>query len=174
MSELVIRLLSPADAAEFRRVRLEALLRHPEAFGASHAETVQRDEAHFAATLADNAVFGAELDGRLVGTAAFSRQQAEKARHKALMWAVYVDAGQRGKQLGERLVQAVIDHARRHVRVLQCAVATENHHARDIYLRLGFRRYGTERRALRVGGRFLDEDLLDIMIDEADAVEGQP
>lgn len=172
MNEPAIRALSPADAAEFRRIRLEALMLHPESFGASHADAVQRDEAHFAAMLADNTIFGAELDGRLVGTAAFSRRQGEKARHKAVMWAVYVEAGQRGKHLGERLVQAVIDHARRHVRVLQCSVVTENNHARNIYLRLGFRHYGIERRALRVDGRFLDEDLLDIMID--DAVKGEP
>ncbi|MFC7552454.1 hypothetical protein ACFQU7_09565 [Pseudoroseomonas wenyumeiae] len=78
MSEPAIRVLSPTDAAEFRRIRLEALLRHPEAFGASHAEMVQRDEACFAAMLADNTIFGAELDGRLVGTAAFSRQQGRR------------------------------------------------------------------------------------------------
>ncbi|MFC7552455.1 GNAT family N-acetyltransferase [Pseudoroseomonas wenyumeiae] len=90
------------------------------------------------------------------------------------MWAVYVEENQRGQHLGERLVQAVIDHARRHARVLQCAVATENHHARNIYLRLGFRHYGIERRALRVGGRFLDEDLLDIMIDDAETTKAAP
>lgn len=174
MREPAIRVLAPADAAEFRRIRLEALLRHPEAYGASHAEAVLRDEAHFAATLAENTIFGAELDGRLVGTAAFSHRQGEKARHKAVMWAVYVEPGRRGQHLGERLVQAVIDHARQHARVLQCSVVTENHHARNIYIRLGFRHYGIERRALRVGDRFLDEDLLDIMIDDADTAKDAP
>jgi L-amino acid N-acyltransferase YncA len=157
-------MLGPADAAAFRRIRLEALLRHPDAFGASHAEAARQDEDHFAGMLRDNAIFGAERDGRLAGTAAFSRQRGEKARHKGFMWAVYVEPEQRGLRLGEQLVQAVIDHARRYVRVLQCSVVTGNTTARD--LRLGFRPYGTERRALRLGDRFLDEDLLDIMFDD--------
>jgi L-amino acid N-acyltransferase YncA len=159
-------MLGPADAAAFRRIRLEALLRHPDAFGASHAEAARQDEGHFAGLLRDNAIFGAERDGRLAGTAAFSRLQGEKARHKGVMWAVYVEPAQRGERLGEQLVQAVIDHARQHVRVLQCSVVAGNATARDLYLRLGFRPYGTERRALRLGDRFLDEDLLDIMFDD--------
>jgi RimJ/RimL family protein N-acetyltransferase len=165
-------MLTRADATEFRRIRLEALERHPEAFGASYAENKDHGEAHFAAMLAESTIFAAERDGRLLGTAAFSIRHGEKARHKGVMWAVYVEPSQRGQRLGEQLVRAVIDHARGCVRVLQCSVVTENAGARDIYLRLGFRRYGTERRALRVNGRFLDEDLLDIMFD--DAVEGEP
>ncbi|MBO1073956.1 GNAT family N-acetyltransferase [Roseomonas marmotae] len=174
MTAATIRILSAGDAGGFRRIRLEALELHPEAFGASYAENLPRDEAWFAAMLADSTVFAAEEDGRLVGTAAFSRLPGEKSRHKAVMWAVYVDQGHRGRHLGGRLVQAVIDHARHQVRVLQCAVSVENSAARDLYLRLGFTRYGTERRALCVDGRFLDEDLLDIMFDDGDIAKGHP
>jgi RimJ/RimL family protein N-acetyltransferase len=167
----VIRVLTPADAVEFRRIRLEALLQHPDAFGVSHVEASSKDAAHFANVLSQSTVFAAEHGSRLVGTAAFSRHEGQKIRHKGLMWAVYVGASHRGQGLAEMLVRAVIDHARRHVRVLQCSVVTENAAARDIYLRLGFQRYGTERRALCLGHRFLDEDLLDIMFDDNAAAE---
>lgn len=170
----MIRVLTPADAAEFRRIRLDALQRHPEAFGASHAEAAQHDEVFYATMLELGIVFAAMRDGRLVGTAAFSIQKGEKARHKGLMWAVYVDPAHRGRRLGEQLVRAVVDHARTRVRVLQCSVVTQNLAARDMYLRLGFRRYGTEHRALCVNGRFLDEDMLEILFDDAGTMEGQP
>jgi RimJ/RimL family protein N-acetyltransferase len=58
------------------------------------------------------------------------------------------------------LVQSVIDHASRHVIMLEAAVGLTNDGARRTYHGLGFKPYGIQRKALLVGDRFYDEELL--------------
>jgi RimJ/RimL family protein N-acetyltransferase len=50
---------------------------------------------------------------------------------------------------------------------LQATVASINTAARALYLEFGFRPYGFEPRALRVGARYYDQELLLLPLDEA-------
>ncbi len=168
-----IRALSVADAPAFRRIRLEALQRHPEAFGTSFAEASLMDEASFAARLAANrppaAVFGAFDGDGLVGMAGFAVRDGEKARHKGFLWGVYVQGGRHGQGIGRMLVEHVIAHARAHVAALQATVVTVNTNAAALYRALGFETYGIERDALRVEGRSFDEALIELRFDAPEA-----
>ncbi len=161
--EIRIRRLVPADADALRLLRMEALTTAPEAFGSSPEEEEARSmdlvRSRLDASIAD-AVFGAFAGDELVGMAGFALSQGIKKRHKGVLWGVFVRAGWRDGGTGERLVRAVIAHARNHVLLLQASVVTSNGAARRIYDRLGFESYGTERRALRVGDVFHDEELL--------------
>jgi RimJ/RimL family protein N-acetyltransferase len=146
-----------------RTLRLEALTFAPEAFGSTPEEESARPMDLVRARLdpsIPDAVFGAFANGDLVGMAGFALSPGIKKRHKGLLWGVFVRAPWRNRGAGEQLVRAVIDHARSNVLVLQASVVTANAAARGIYHRLGFVRYGTERRALRVGDTFHDEELL--------------
>lgn len=164
-AEPLIRPLAPSDAQAFKALRLEALTASPEAFGSSYEEeaplALEAVRARIAAS-GPNAVFGAFADEQLVGMAGFAVYDRVKACHKGLMWGVYVRAEHRGRGLGRTLVQAVIDHASRHVIMLEAAVGLDNGSARRTYHALGFRPYGIERKALRVGDVFYDEELLAI------------
>ena len=161
-SDILIRTLEPSDAQAFRDLRLEALTIAPEAFGASYEE----DEAVPLKTIRmrlsshPNAVFGAFADHALVGMAGFAVHDRMKARHKGVLWGVYVKAEWRGRNIAKRLVQSVIDHASRHVMMLEAAVGLTNDGARRAYHGLGFKPYGIQRKALRVGDTFYDEELL--------------
>jgi len=161
--EIHIRRLVPADAEALRVLRMEALTTAPEAFGSSPDEEAARPmdvvRARLDAAMPD-AVFGAFAGVDLVGMAGFALSQGIKKRHKGMLWGVFVRAGWRDGGTGERLVRAVISHARNHVLLLQASVVTSNGAARRVYDRLGFESYGTERRALRVGDAFHDEELL--------------
>ncbi|MFT8243023.1 GNAT family N-acetyltransferase [Roseomonas sp. BN140053] len=172
-----IRALVAADGAAFRRLRLEGLALHPEAFGESHAEAAMQDEAAFAARLRDtawpDAVFGAFDGSALVGLAGFVVTKREKARHKGQLWGVYVAADQRRQGVGAALVGCVIHHARAQVEQLLTAVVVGNDGVRALYLRLGFRPYGVEPRALRVNGRYFDEELLQMTF-HSDGAAGVP
>ncbi len=163
MTDVLIRRLEPSDAQAYRDLRLEALAASPEAFGSSHEEEaplpLETIRARISAT-SPNAIFGAFTGDRLVGMAGFAVHERAKASHKGLMWGVYVQADRRGLGLGKRLVEQVIDHASRHVIMLEAAVGTTNESARRTYHALGFRPYGIERKALRVGDVFYDEELL--------------
>ncbi|RDJ21039.1 GNAT family N-acetyltransferase [Bosea caraganae] len=162
-STILIRPLGPDDSEAFRSLRLAALQSAPEAFGASHAEEAAQPLAFFATRLSPESpsqVFGAFLDDALVGTAGFLAMNSPKTRHRGKLWGVYVAPAARGHGLGETLVSTVIDHARRHVLVLQANVVTTNRAAYRLYDRLGFEPYGIESRALHVDGVFHDEALL--------------
>jgi GNAT superfamily N-acetyltransferase len=162
-AEPIIRNLMPEDAPAFRELRLEALASSPEAFGSSYEEEVHLPIETIRSRIpisGPNAIFGAFAGEHLVGMAGFAVYDRVKASHKGIMWGVYVQPDWRGHGLGRKLVQHVIDQASRHVLMLEAAVGLSNDSARRTYHSLGFKPYGIERKALRVGDTFYDEELL--------------
>lgn len=163
MSAATIRRLVPEDAAAMKALRMEGLTLHPDAFGTSPDEEEARPLADVAAMIANAApggVFGAFVDGSLVGIAGFAVEQRRKRCHLGRVWGVYVRAGYRGQGIARGLMERIIADARSTVLVLQLTVVTQNEEARGLYRALGFTPYGLERRALRIGDHFLDEELL--------------
>jgi RimJ/RimL family protein N-acetyltransferase len=163
-----IRALADADAAAFRRVRLDALRLHPDAFGSAYEDEVMLDEWQFAERLAAPGFtrYGGFAQHDLVGLAGLQLRTGAKERHKARLFSMYVAAPHRGSGLAQGLVQAVIDGARdAGALLLQLSVAAHNEPARRLYRRMGFTEYGVERRSLRVGDRFHDEALMALDLD---------
>lgn len=159
-----LRALRADDATAYRKLRLQALRDHPEAFGASHEDEAARSLDMTARRLDGgplNCVFGAFAGDDLVGTAGFIvPDRSLKSCHKGLLVGVHVAPAHRGHGLGRALVTAVIDHARAHVVLLQAGVGVANTPALRLYESLGFRHYGREDKALRVDGVFIDEALI--------------
>jgi ribosomal protein S18 acetylase RimI-like enzyme len=162
-----LRMLGPEHADAFRALRLEALERHPCAFAAAHDEESGQSAADVAERLAAQAVFGGFVDDALVGVAGFATPALAKKRHKGLLWGVYVRAPVRGRGLGRALVAQVIGHARGRVAQMHAAVVTGNAAACGLYRDLGFVTYGIEPRALKVGERYFDQELMVLMLDDA-------
>lgn len=163
-----VRALTVADLDEFRRVRLDALRLHPEAFGMAYEDEVQLDRAQFAErlTAANFTRFGGFADGRLIGLVGLQIRTGRKEQHKGHLFSMYVDAAHRGSGLAQRLVEAVIAAAREAgVVVLHLSVTTGNGTAQAFYRRMGFTVYGVEKRSLRVDGRYYDEDLMALDLD---------
>jgi RimJ/RimL family protein N-acetyltransferase len=158
----MIRRLDASDAAAYRRIRLDALRWHPEAFGSSYEEEAEYALDDFRRHLAPpGCVFGVGAGDRLVGIAGLYVQTRRKHRHKGTVVGVYVEAGHRRGGTAQRLVEAVIEQARQQeLRLLQLTVTVGNDSARRLYSRLGFQSFGIERRALLVEGVFYDEELM--------------
>jgi ribosomal protein S18 acetylase RimI-like enzyme len=162
---LLIRCLTPDDAAALRDLRLEALEQAPQAFGSSREE--ERDLglevfSLWATASETSAVFGAFADGRLAGMTGVGRQSRLKTRHKAHIWGVYVSPGLRGQGVARQLLQAALAHAEAMpgVQQVKLSVAAGNAAALALYEGLGFQVYGREPAALCVEGVLVDELLM--------------
>ncbi len=160
-----IRFLSPDDAGEWLRLRLEALQCDPEAFSASLEEYQALSIGEVKRRLwssADACVAGAFEGNNLIGMAGLYRDQGPKTRHKGRIWGVYVTASKRGQGVGRRLMEALLDRAA-HIPGMQqvlLSVTSTQQPAVALYRSLGFEVFGTEPRALKVDGRLIDEHYL--------------
>lgn len=169
-SQIEICRLAPSEGAAFREIRLEALRLNPEALRSTFEAEKVRPLEHFSERVASCPVFAAFRDAEIVGTAGFLLRGGAKQAHKGYLWGMYVRQGARSTGVGRKLLEAVVDHARHHVEVLQLSVVSENEGARRLYASLGFVEYGIERKALKQGGRYYDEVLMakDLTADATD------
>lgn len=165
--DLLLRPSREGDAAAYRALRLEALERHPEAFGDDYASSAARPPQHWEERVRQGGpsergvTYVAEAEGGLVGMMTLVRFQELKARHSGSIVAVYVSADWRGCGVGDALMEACLAHARRlDMRVVRLGVATTNASAIGLYLRQGFAVYGVERESMLVDGKIVDELLM--------------
>jgi RimJ/RimL family protein N-acetyltransferase len=172
---VAIRVLTPDDAALYREVRLEALQHHPDAFTSTYERESTQPLSFFAERIATSTVFGAFRGDTLVGVAGFARQPGKHA-HKGTLWGMYVRPAARQSGFGQRLIEAVLDLARREVEQIQLVVVADNQPARRLYARLGFEEYGYEKQATKYHGAYHDDVLMAMMLvsdfDTPDASSG--
>ena len=160
ISRFEIRHLGPADAGDYRAIRLAALQGDAAAFGSTYAAEVGRSLSEFAQRLETSTVFGAYADGRIVGMAGFKPYEGARERHKAFVWGTYVRPEERRHGAARGLMEAVVDAARGAVEQLTLAVVSDNTAAVALYRGLGFEVYGTEPRALKSNDGYTDEILM--------------
>ncbi len=158
-----IRFLNTDDTPAYWNIRLEALECAPEAFGSSPEEHRALPLADIAARLSsdpNNFVVGAFAGGQLVGTAGFFRNKGFKERHKGRVWGVYVTREARGKGAGREMMRMLLERASKveGIEQIMLSVVTSQDAAVKLYRSLGFESFGCERRALRIGNRYLDEE----------------
>lgn len=160
----LIRVLSEIDVETFWRLRLRALQEEPESFCATYEESVETSLEEVAQKLKssdESFILGARLP-ELVGMLGFYRRPGLKRRHTGVIWGMYVAPEKRGRGLGKALLSEAIKHASlmSGLKQLALTVMTTRETARCLYLSMGFQSYGTEPQALKLGNRYLDEELM--------------
>jgi len=162
---LVIRRVTPDEVAAFRALRLASLTHHPESFGASPEDEGALSLEVLRARLDGGAaalVLGAYDGSRLVGMGGVRREPGAKVTHKAAIWGLYVAPEARSRGVGRRLLTSLVAEARKMpgVEQVQLAVTSGNASAATLYRSLGFQTYGVEPRAMKVGGAYVDKELM--------------
>ena len=161
-----IRPLTSDDAEDYWKLRLEALEREPEAFTESAADhratTLEDARSRFDHTSEGNVVLGVFEDNRLLGMAGFFRRQGEKINHRGHIWGVYVSQDYRSKGAGRALLTALLRHAKSQpgIELVTLAASSYDTPAKRLYESLGFKSYGREFHALKIGDRYADEELM--------------
>lgn len=173
MTDITIRALAGDDAEAFKALRLKAIQDAPTAIWPTHNEEAARtlDETRNRIRTTEHQVmFGAFAGPTLIGIAGLRREPLVQVAHKAVLWGVFVDPEHRRGGIAGRLLDAAIAHARAaRVRQIQLCVNAENPRAQALYRNAGFETFGIERRAMRVGQRFYDEEHMVLRLDgEAD------
>lgn len=161
-----LRVLTEADAEEWWHLRHLALASEPAAFAESAAEherkTVEDTRALFRANSPEDFVVGYFEDGRLSGTAGFYREKHDKFRHKGVVWGVFVRKESRGGGVAKALLNDVIRRVRQVPGIEQVllVVAAGQPAPKKVYTSVGFQHYGTEPKSLKVGDRYIDDELM--------------
>jgi RimJ/RimL family protein N-acetyltransferase len=161
-----IRVLTEADVALYRPLRLRALREEPESFGSSYEESVQRPLEEMARRLRPDPATGSvtlgAFDPGLVGMVGLLRDSGRKMQHKAMIWGMYTVPEVRGRGVGRALLGAILAHARTvpGLEQVYLTVVTTQPIARALYESFGFVPYGVEPRALKLDDRYLDEVLM--------------
>ncbi|HWA37726.1 MAG TPA: GNAT family N-acetyltransferase [Burkholderiales bacterium] len=157
-----IRPLAKADASAYQELRLRALREHPDAFTSSYEEDRLKPLAWAesrvvpSAEAPDNFVLGAFDDGKLVGILGMSVEPRVKVRHKGHVFGMYVAPEYAGRGVGQELMAQCIRRARdiAALEQLQLTVTESNVRAKAFYEKAGFRSFGVERNAVKIGERY--------------------
>ncbi len=162
MSGFAVRRLVPADAVSYRALMIGAYRDEKDAFTSTAAEREALPLAWWEARVAvdDDAaelVFGAFDARQLVGAAGLNFERRTRTRHKATLFGMFVHPDFRGRGVAAALVRAVLAQARATpgIAVVQLTVTDTNAAALRLYERSGFRAFGTEPLAVRIGAAYL-------------------
>lgn len=160
MKKFTVRRITENNLSDFRKLRLEALQLHPEAFGSSYEECNQKPMQFFAEQLATNHVFGGfDAHNTLQGMIGVSRNPLLKLSHVANIWGMYVRSEMRGSGLSSELMNVVLDVSCS-AKTIKLSVVTTNQAAYALYHSFGFTVWATDTAALCVDGVFYDEYLM--------------
>ncbi len=172
-----VRPLAEADAFAYHELRLRALREHPDAFTSSYEEDQLKPLAWAKSRVVPSAaapndfVLGAFADGKLIGILGLSVEPREKIRHKGHVFGMYVAPEYAGRGVGQKLMTSCIGRARgiAALEQLQLTVTESNIRAKSFYEKAGFRSFGVERNAVKIGGRYIHKCHMTLDLRGADA-----
>lgn len=163
--EVSIRRAEPGDVPAITEIYNDAILTTTATFDTEPKTIAERtlwlethDERH--------PVLVAVVAGNVVGWASITRWSERRAYDDTAETSFYVKADQRGRGIGRRLKEAIIDEARRlRFHTLIARVAEGSDESLHLNESTGFVRVGTLREVGRKFGKLLDVHILQLMLD---------
>ncbi len=165
-----IRILSEKDALSYRSLRLYSYRESPFAFSESYEDETSKSVEDFANDIQisgsqpEKFVLGAfTQDDTLVGFVTFKRDQRTKARHKAMLHAMYTHPASRNKGIGRMLVEKAILMAKEihGLEQIHAWVLHVTGSATAFYIKNGFVSQGTiVKNDLKIGDTYADAEYM--------------
>lgn len=166
---IIVRKLQPHESRLYRSIRLVCLKNAPDHFGSTYEEEINIPKLKFESYIEqdheERFMFGAFDNGKLIGIVGFERMERQRARHRGEVVQMYVDAGYRGRNLGEQLLRGLIEQAFsiKGIEQLQLSVIARNRAAIQLYEKLGFQAFGVQPRYFKVGEQYLDQQFMQLL-----------
>ncbi len=160
-----IRSARSEDLAAITEIYNEAILTTTATFDTEPKTTDER-RAWFDAHDEKHPILVAEFDGKVVGWASLSRWSDRRAYDGTAETSFYVGSKYRGRGIGRKLKQAIIDEAKRlGLHTLIARVAEGSEESMHLNEQFGFIRVGTMREVGQKFGKLLDVHILQKMLD---------
>lgn len=157
----MVRALTVADYSSYSTLRSLALKTDSTSFWASDEDELPIRESRYNDTVVslDDFILGYFNAEELVAIGGFKREPQPKLKHKGFLWGIYTHPDYRGKGIGKKLVQSLIERAFNISELTQVNLSTrtDNNAALKLYEQLGFERYGVEKNSSFIDGIYYDE-----------------
>jgi ribosomal protein S18 acetylase RimI-like enzyme len=136
---LHLHVVHPDDWQSHRDLRLEGLRDAPDAFWFTYADEAVFEEADWRERIEGAWLVQARDEDGVLGSAGLGLHWEPERATEATLFGMYVTPRARGRGVGEALVEAVVEEARRRGKTeIVLEVASENAAARALYERCGF------------------------------------
>ena len=163
-NNLIIREVIFDDLQKYRKLRLEALKMHPEAFGRDYETDKKLPLSFWENNLRTDligTIFIAESENCLIGMSGIRCSDSLKMSYNSGIWGVYVSADYRREKIGEKLINACINWAKqKKLLTVKLAVTNINASAICLYLKCNFQIYGVDPKVIKANNIFYDELLM--------------
>jgi len=156
-----IRKLTEADYKLYKEIRLESLVKDPNAFGSTYEyDSVQADD-YWKSTLNSYHIFAIFDEDKVIGCAGLDTSSMERFKHNAKLWGMYVSEEYRGKGLAFKLIEELVNYAKNNgITQIHLSCIKENLAAFKFYEKLGFEIYGIMPKAVKIGDKYCDDCLM--------------
>ena len=160
---MIIRLVTAEEANAFKDFFEQGLINRPDCFRISPSDLAPLPFPTQGNP--DNFTLGAfDEDNNWMGTASFKREglERERLRHQGLLFFMYVSDKCEGKGIGGKLLDALIKRVKEQTDIEQIVLTLvgTNYRAKKLYLSKGFETYGYQKKAIKWGDHYLDEEFM--------------
>lgn len=155
--------LKKDDADDLMRLRLSVLKTDPYSFSITEEEEKRASKNNIESAIesyrlsSDRKMLGAR-NGNLVGVVGIERYENEIEKHKVRLWGPYVDNSNRGKGIGDQLIEKALEFAFSvsGVEIVTLETISESEGAIALFKKHGFEKTGVQNQALFYGGKYAD------------------